>query len=236
MIAHYLKTALRQLRREPVSTLISVLTLALGLVCFITAYAVIAYWQQGDSHFTKADRTYVITATLDFEEAGIRTGTFANTTEHYAQYLRAEFPELETVARVWGFDDVSIGTAERGFRGYRAVADQEFLEVFDLSFIAGDPDNALRQPYSVVLTEHSATRLFGEEDPLGQVVVLSNQMETTVTGVIESIPEPSHMAQSGGGRMPFDILASWNVRDALRLLRNPDPRSCRKIGSASIAA
>jgi putative ABC transport system permease protein len=48
------------------------------------------------------------------------------------------------------------------------VADQEFLDAFDLRFIAGDPDNALRQPFSVVLTEDAAARLFGDEDPMGK--------------------------------------------------------------------
>jgi putative ABC transport system permease protein len=222
MLAHYLKTTLRNLWRDSTSTLVSVLTLALGLVCFVTAYAVIVYWRHGDAHFANAGRTYVITAKFDFEEAGIRTGTFAGTAEHYAKYLRAEFPELEAVARAYPVPDVSIGTAERGFRGFRVIADQEFLDVFDFHFLAGDPHNALRQPYSVVLTEETARRLFGDEDPMGQRVVLASKIETTVTGVIATVPEPSHMGHAAGARMPFDILASWNLRAAVRQARNPD--------------
>ena len=64
MLGHYLAIALRNLHRAPFTALINVATLALGLVAFVAAYAVVSYWSHSDRHFANADRTYVITASV----------------------------------------------------------------------------------------------------------------------------------------------------------------------------
>ena len=63
MLGHYILVAFRNFRRSPVATAINVLALALGLTCFVVAYAVVQYWGHAESHFAKADRTYAITRT-----------------------------------------------------------------------------------------------------------------------------------------------------------------------------
>jgi putative ABC transport system permease protein len=221
MFGHYLRTAFRNLWHRPFATLTNVLTLSLGLVCFVVAYAAVSYWQRSDSYFGNAARTYIITANMALGEE-FHTGTMPLTNESYAKYLKADFPELEAVARAYGYPDVSASSGDRSLRLFRVLADPEFLAIFDLPFVAGDSRNALREPRSVVLTEETAQRLFGDEDPMGKTVTLANQIDTTVTGVIRAIPEPSHMGRSATALMPFDILGSWDVRVALRLVRNPN--------------
>jgi len=84
VLLHYLKIAVRNIRRAPVTAAINVMTLSLGLVCFVSAYAVISYWKRSDGHFENADRIYVITANLDVAEANIQTGTMPTTNDIYA--------------------------------------------------------------------------------------------------------------------------------------------------------
>lgn len=215
MLGHYVTVAYRDIIRQPFSTVIGILTLSMGLVCVVTAYGIVKYFQESDSQFENIDRTYVITAKLGFDEGGIRTGTIPITNDLYADYVLADVPELEAVARSIQAPDVSISTGDRGLRAVRMIADPEFLEIFDLPFIAGDPRAALSQPLSVVLREDVARNLFGDADPMGQGLVLANQVDVTVTGVIEQIPEPSHLKD-------IEFFASWDVRDAIQRARNPD--------------
>lgn len=215
MLSHYATVSARNLRKTPVSALVNVLTLSLGLVCFISTYAVVRHWTKVDAQFAKADRTYVITSSLEFNDGEIRSGVFARTTEYHAKYLETDFPALETVVRAYGFPDVSASTGERGLRLYRMIVDADFFDIFDLPFVAGDPHEAVRQPRSVVLTQETATRLFGDEDPMGKTVTLANHIDTTVTGIVETIPESSHLSQ-------VDFFTSWDIRRALQLARNPN--------------
>ena len=214
MLAHCLSLSLRDFRRAPITAVLNVLTLSLGLACFIWIYVFVQYWLLSDGSFENADRTYVITTTMENRESGVQLGTFPSTTIHHARYLKAELPELEAVARSAPARDTSASTGERGLRVFRMVVDPEFLYIFDLPFRAGDSRTALNGPYSVVLTQDTATRLFGDEDPLGKSVILANQVDTTVTGVIGGIPDPSHLAQ-------VDLFASWDVWEAIQQARNP---------------
>lgn len=212
MLAHYLTVAYRDIVRQPLSTAIGVLTLALGLICVITAYAIVRYWQYSDAQFADSDRTYVITAALASPEQQLATGTWPYTNRDYAEYVEAEFPGLEAVARSVVANDVSISTGRRGIRGNRMLVDPQFTDIFELPFVGGDPETALARPASVVLTEAAATSLFGDEDPIGQGVVLGNHVDATVTGVVSKISEPSHMTD-------VDFFGTWDIWAGIRLAR-----------------
>jgi putative ABC transport system permease protein len=222
MLRHYLAIALRNLKRAPLTAAINVATLSLGLVAFVAAYAVVTYWRNSDRHFANVDRTYVITASLALRDGSVRTGTMPQTNELYERYLRVEFPELEAIARanVWN-QQASVTAAGRGARVAAMAVDPEFLEIFDLPFIAGDPRTALSTPDGVVLTEAAALRLFAARDVLGKTVTLGgNLVDATVTGVIGAIPEPSHMGGSRSASLRFDIMAPYDLYERLRVAVN----------------
>ena len=101
MLGHYVAIALRNLRRAPFTALINVATLALGLVAFVAAYAVVAYWSHSDRHFPNAARTYVVTASLALRDGSISTGNMPQTNDLYQKYMRLEFPEFEAQAQAW---------------------------------------------------------------------------------------------------------------------------------------
>src|SRR5690606_35288225 len=148
MLTHYLRIAARQLRRSPASAVVNVLTLALGLTCFVAASAVVGFWERAEQHFANADRTYVVTSV---SWAGI---IVPGTNALGAELLEADFPAIVATARVTplGREALRVSAEGRSARALTYAADAEFLDIFDLPFVCGDPRDALRQPSSVVLT------------------------------------------------------------------------------------
>ena len=227
MLGHYLTVAVLNLLRTPFTAAVNVLTLALGLVAFVGAYAVSAYWGSSERNFPNASRTYVITASLALKDGSVASGKMPQTTELYEKYLRIDFPELETIARanVWNRQS-SVSVNGRMSQLVAAAVDPEFLDIFDLPFVAGDRNTALRSPDGVLLTEAAALRLFGTTDVVGKTVTMGgNLLDATVTGVIAKIPEPSHMATGPSASMPFELMASYSLYERLRQAVNrPRPQ------------
>jgi len=215
MLTHYLTMALRSFRRAPVAATINVVSLALGLTAFIAAYGVVNYWDRSERHFANADRTYVVTAEFSARDGSIRTGG-PTTNRIFAEHARVDFPEFEAVARAQVMNEEGgVSAGDISTRMYILGVEKEFLQIFDLPFVAGDAQEALTQPNSVVLTQDAAKRLFRGEDPLGKTVTLGSVLDVTVTGVIGEIPEPSHLGHSGSSTLRFDVLASWDTLDGI---------------------
>ncbi len=214
MYRHYLLVALRNARRAPFTTAINVLTLALGFACFLTTYGVVGFWNRSEQHFANFARTYVVTTSVTPREGGAGGGTNPVSNPYIAQYLKTDFPQVAAVARarVAGAR-TPVGVDERVERLFNVSVDPEFLQIFDLPVIAGDSQAALREPRSAVLTRDAATRLFGSADAIGRSLLLQNLLEVTVRGVIDPIPEPSHMGRSATAGLRFDLLTSMDVFD-----------------------
>jgi putative ABC transport system permease protein len=216
MLSHYLAVALRSFRRSPVTASINVVALALGLAAFIAAYGVVSYWNHSERFFANVDRTYVVTAALASRDGRIATRG-PQTNRLFAEYLRAEFPEFEAIARTQVMNqEGGVAAGDIRTRMYILGAEAEFLDMFDLPFVAGDAKNALRQPNSAVLTQEAASRLFGDATPLGKTITLGSVLDVIVTGVIGPIPEPSHLGHSASATQRFDILSSWDTLDGIQ--------------------
>jgi len=217
MLRHYFSVALVNFRKAPFATLANVAVLALGLTAFVAAYAVTGFWSRAENHFANADRTFVITSRMALADGTVVMSESAVTNAYAASYLRADYPEIEATARARPFgDDVPVAAGDRAIRLTAVAADAEFLDIFDLPFVAGDARAALREPRSVVLTQRTAERLFGADDPLGKTVSLANLVDATVTGVVGTIPEPSHLGASVTALGHFDMLASMDLLDRYR--------------------
>lgn len=215
MLRHYLSVAVLTFRKSPLVALANVTVLALGLTAFVATYAVTDFWNGAERQFANSQRTFVITTRIEMTDGTVALREVPVTNPHVASYLPDYFPQIEAVARTREFArDAPVSAGERTARLFTVGVDPEFLEIFDLPFVAGDSRAALTQPRSVVLTESAAERLFGAVNPVGLTVTFANRVDATVTGIVKAIPEPSHMARSTGADMPFDVLTSMDVRDA----------------------
>jgi putative ABC transport system permease protein len=242
MLGHYVAIALRNLRRAPFTAAINVATLSLGLIAFVAAYAVVAFWSHSDRHFANVARTYVVTASLALRDGSISTGNMPQTNDLYQRYLRLEFPEFEAIARANPWSKMSSVTADgRRARVVAVAVDPEFLDIFDLPFVAGDPHTALATPDGVLLSEAAAMRLYGTRDVLGKTITLGgNRFDATVKGVIGTIPEPSHIGASRSASLNFDMIVPYDLYERLRQSFNqpaaPPPTAKPADASAAAAA
>jgi putative ABC transport system permease protein len=210
VFAHYLTVAFLVFRQRPISALINVVTLTLGVVCFIAVFAVVDFWSRAEQHFANGSRIAVVTSEWHFSSGEqVGSGKRLSVNHWFAGYLQADFPRLEAVARAIQMNEQSpVRAGDRAVRLRSVAADAQFLKIFDLPFVAGDSVNALREPRSVVLTREAAQRLYGDRPALGQSIVVGNRWDGVVTGVIDDVPEPSHMGRSKSAPLRFDMLVS----------------------------
>jgi putative ABC transport system permease protein len=224
MLGHYVSIAFRSFRRTPASTAINVVALALGLICFVIAWATVQYWGHAESHFAKADRTFAIARTLKIKSNNLNIGWEAIAAEFTAKYLKLDFPEFESVTRVRQVGEAQVTAGAQKMRLRMAFADPTFFDVFDLPFAASDAKHAFAQPDSVVLSDVAAMSLFGTTDAVGRTIRLGDT-DIAVTGVLAEFPAPSHIGRTGTATVRFDILASWDVLEKGRKAAAgpPDP-------------
>ena len=233
MIGHYIVIAFRTFRQRKAVTLINILCLALGLAAFIVAYSVVRYLETAERHFTNADRIYVVSTELTFPSKQPAINSLA-TANHVAKYVKEEFPELEAVVRVHRKGDTVLTTGAGKAYVQSIAADPEFLEVFNLKFVAGNASTALAQPRSVLITDAVARRLFASTEVLGKRVTLDGLTDVTVTGLIEPLPKSSSF--------DFEVLATWDVYEtnmaAIRPARagQPDREQWLALGATTTYA
>src|SRR5882672_5166379 len=219
MLKHYVAVALRNIRGAPFTSAVNLLTLAVGLVCFVSAYAFVAFWGSAEEHFPKARDLYVLTLTIKQRESSGLGGldNVPNAPDVAAEFLRSDFPAITKIARSVIIDrKTMVASGGRAERLFGVAVDPEFLDMFDLPFVAGDPGTALSSPRSAIITREYAVRFFGADDPIGKTVLIGNSVDATVTGVIDAIPEPSHLGRSASATRPVDLIASRDVFEALR--------------------
>ncbi len=186
-----IKIALRNLVRHKLFSGLNILGLAVGL----TAVTLILLYVRDELSFDRqhphADRTYRI-----WVEGALGGNEFsmAITAAPMAAALLADYPEVEMVTRLSGvggfpvirYDD-KVFSEERW-----ASADSTFSDIFLLSYLLGDPKTALTKPNQVVLTESTARRYFGDENPIGELLNADRSTDFIVTGVIEDFPRTNH--------------------------------------------
>jgi len=189
MFKNYVKTALRAIKRHKGYSFINIFGLAIGMACCI----LILVWVQDelsyDQFHANGDDIYRI---IKEEYTEGETQWSALTSPPLAQSIKEDFSEILLSTRFgnWGrrvvqYQDKRIN--EDKFEH----ADVDFFKMFSFDFIAGDPESAFADPHSVVLTQETATRYFGTEDPMGKVMTVENIYDVKVTGLIQNIPENS---------------------------------------------
>lgn len=188
------------------------------MTCFVVAYSVVSYWHHAERGFAKADRTYVMTTRIQLSD-GSDTGPNPRLDPDFYEKLKLAFPEFETIARARAAGVVSVTAGDAKTRLFGSYADTEFLEIFDLPFITGDPTTALSEPNSAVITDATARRLFGSDDAIGRTLRYAGILDLTVAGVIDAIPQPSHIGPAPSALLRFDVLASWDALDRVMAAR-----------------
>ncbi len=183
MLKNYFVIAIRNLRKSKVYTFINMGGLALGIACTILIFQWVQDELSYDRFHENADNLYI----ASFSNGSTTTPTALS------EYLKGEYPEIKYASRcTWDMNTIikygEIKANQDG--GY--LVDRDFLSMFTLPFIKGDPENALSDPHSIILSETVAKKYFGDEDPLGKIINWNVDYDLKVTGVMKDYPLNSH--------------------------------------------
>ena len=184
MLKSYITIAIRHMAREKGYTAINVLGLAVGLVCAMLIFLYVSFELSYDRYHEKADRLYRVAVNND-----------ARTPPALGPALQEDFPEIKGFVRLLPTTGTWIMKHEENTYYENRVywADNALLDLFTFPLIRGDSRTALKAPYAVVISEDTARKYFGEEDPMGKTIVADNGfMMLTVTGVMENTPQNTH--------------------------------------------
>jgi putative ABC transport system permease protein len=190
MFKNFIKTAFRSLLKNKSFTAINILGLALGLAtCLLIVFYVFDELSY-DRFNTKANRIYRVNMDLKY---GGNVSSFAITPPALAATLASNFPEVERSARLIHDAGVRIKKGDQFIQEEKVVyADGELFNVFTLPLITGDAKTALSAPNTAVITESTANRYFNSTDAVGKTLLLSNNTNYKITGVMRDIPNQSH--------------------------------------------
>lgn len=208
MLKNYLLLTLRNMVKHKSYWFINTLGLAAGLICCLLI-AVYIYNELSYDHFhTDGDRIFRISTKL--ERPDRPSQSFASTPYPLAEVIREEVPGIEACVRLKQYRFFVENGDNRFQEDKFFFADSSFFDVFTFRLSAGNPDFALDKPFSVILTANSARKYFGSEDPLGQVIVVEDTIQLTVTGIFADDLRNSHL--------DFEFLASFETLERLNIL------------------
>jgi len=206
MLENYFKTAIRNLIRQRAFSAINLTGLAIGLA----ASLMIAMWVFDELSYDKfhenADRIYRVERYINFEG---QTFTVPVTGGVYGPTIVKDYPEAVNFVRVNPSTLSVEGPDKNRIDEVIHYVDSSFFNVFSFPLKSGDPNTALKEPRSLVLSQVAAKRYFGDEDPMNKTLRIDwdGEMVTyKITGVLEKLPHNKHF--------DFEMLASFSTMEA----------------------
>lgn len=196
MLRNYFTIAIRNIRRNLSYSLLNIFGLTLSIAACLIIFLLTKNELTYDSNHQKADRTYRVTLhALDYN---------SSVSMAIVPAMRTSFPELQDISQYWyrNSGTVKVGNTRYIQKDY-AYADMYFTDIFDFHWLAGNPATALIEPNTVVLTQSTAQRYFGDKDPIGQIIQLDNTYDLKVSGIIKDIPGNTHLL--------FNFLVSFST-------------------------
>jgi len=212
MFKNYLKIVLRSMKKYKGYSFINIGGLAVGLACFILIALYIQKEFSFDTFHDKADRIYRILEERP-SDLGMEDNVFCTTVAPVAPTLLDEFAEVSHATRIHSFynEDFLFVYDKKSFYEKGLLADKYFFDVFSFRLIEGDPQSALAEPLSLIISEKLAVKYLGSDEPLGKTISINGRYDVKITGVVEDIPDNSHIK--------FDFLLSL---DSIETLRNDE--------------
>lgn len=203
MIKNYIKIAIRNLAKQKGFTFINIIGLALGITAAVLIFLWVSHELSYDSYHSGHKNIYRVTtdANLNGQEFKVCLVPSA-LAEEYATI----FPEVEKTARCSRYFDQVFRYKDNNFKEQKVIlADTGFFQMFQFTFLEGDPNKPFNNEESVVLTKSVAEKYFRNESALGKLLILDQDNAFTVSAVIDDLPSNSHNQ--------FDVAIYFNIED-----------------------
>lgn len=209
-----LKYALRNIRKRPILNGIKLLGLSLGLCGVLFISLLLKNELNYDNWHKNADRIFRLTTTYPDLFEGNHFARIADSKK--IPELSEQIPEIEASVRLMPLRDKLLLKGEQHYAISQAFAvDDTFLQIFDVTLADGNPNSALLEPGSVVISKSIAQKVFGNENPMGKLISLPpghyNSIETdfTITGVMDDFAQESHLHPELLIMPGPDVISGW---------------------------
>lgn len=187
MFKNYLKIAFRNLAKTKGFSSINIMGLAVGMTACFLIFLYVQFELSYDSFHEKGDRIYRVVADIKTP-----TEVIVNSRPAWAvpQNMKSEFPEVDAAVRI-AQDRVLVRKGDIKINEENAAwVDSSFFRVFNFKLLKGDPTTALREQFTTVLSETASRKFFGNKDPIGETLLISDDgFPTKVTGLMKDMPE-----------------------------------------------
>ena len=213
MFKNYFTIAFRNLLKNKIFSTVNILGLAIGMAACFFVFLYVNFEMSYDRFNKNAANLYRVN--ISYSGSFSRSPSTATNHPAVGPAMKADFPEVIDFARavntsLFGSASTVSYTGNNGntttFNEDKIfVADQSFLNLFTFPFIAGNPGNALAEKNTMVISQHTASKFFGKENPLGKTLYINKQIPFKITGVSKNVPENSHIK--------FDMLVSFKTMD-----------------------
>lgn len=189
MLKNFIKTAIRNVLKYKVYAGINFAGLTAGLALALLIFTYVRHELSYDNFHERGDRLYRLSYTAP---NGLQLAT---SPPPIAPNMKDFFPEVEDAARLYGRNvSISVPGEDEIFEENNVFfADSALTSMFTFEYVKGNPDKALRDPFTVVITEEMATKYFGDEDPMGESLMFGGKHLFKVVGVVKRFPENSHI-------------------------------------------
>ncbi len=207
MLKLFLKIATRYLLKNKLYSFINIFGLAIGIASFVLIMLYVNYERSYDK-FEGSENVHRIY--MDYTEEGVFVPGDAQTYNLSGPTLKEAFPEIKEFVRLYHIYNVIFkydNTIIQGEKG--ALADPSIFEVLNYRLLKGDVKTALKEPYSILLTESLAEKIFGEENPIGKSlpVIFGGNTLFTVKGVLQDPLVNTHIKNNF--LISFNTFTTW---------------------------
>jgi len=206
MIRNYFILAYRNLLKTRWLSLVNIGGLCIGISAGILILNYVTYEKSYDNLHEKSDRIYRVES--QFYENDELSDDWATASFGYASAMHRHFPELEDYVRI----DITqreriVSYEDLKYREEAvAVTEPAFFSIFSFPLIKGNPEEALKGPGKVLITQSMASKYFGRDEPMGKAIKISTSrevLECEITGILADLPRNSHFN--------YDFLISWET-------------------------
>ena len=191
MIRNYLKVAMRYLLRNKGYTAINIFGLAIGITCCILMMLFVRSEWSYDKFHAKSDRIYRAWVLENYDDQDDLVDI--TTPLPLAGALQSSFAEIESTCRVFNLNTL-VKTGDQSFSENMRMVDSSFFRIFDFELLQGSRENPFPTSNSIILTENTAKKYFGKQNPIGKNIELqlaNEKVMFSVSGIARSAPEES---------------------------------------------
>jgi len=185
MIHNSIKMASRNLAKSKGFSFINISGLALGMA----ACLFLVLWVQDERSYDFFHKNAVAIFRVDANWETVRSSL---TPYPLGPAIEKDVPEVRTTARQASLGTVVLRAGEKTFyESFAQAVDPSFLRIFSFPLLQGNPESALSQPHSLILTETLARKYFGRESPMGKTLTMDGQFDFTIAGIMKDVPANS---------------------------------------------